>query len=195
MNFVELCVGMDTICNVIATHYSLIDLFNYGTVNEEYGEKFHESLRSCIYHDVMLRHSLGLESRDDDSSPQCDSPGPSMTYEYGDITKGIDHPDQSFDLIICKKTLDVILCSAGSVASARAMMSECFRLLNNEHGVMMILSSGKPEDRAVFFENDPWSGVLNIKLPTHHEDSRMSHNRKLPEAYAYILYKQHASTK
>lgn len=157
-------------------------------MQERYGDEFFLSLESCIEHDVVLRHTLGLESRDD--HPQSERPEPSMTFEHGDITKGINHPDESFDLIICKKTLDMILCSAGSVAAARAMMSECFRLLNNEHGVMMIVSSGKPEDRATFFERDPWTGILNVKLPTHNDDAIKSHHRKMAEHYVYILYKQ-----
>ena len=162
----------------------------------KYGDDFYDNLKSCVEYDTMLRHTLGLECRDDDESPQdMRGPKPSMKFECADITKGINYPDKSFDLIICKKTLDVILCSAGSVASARAMISECFRLLNDDHGVMMILSSGKPEDRAVFFENDPWTGVLNVKLPMYQADARKSHHRKMPENYVYILYKQDVSAK
>ena len=165
-------------------------------MKEKYGNEFYDNIKSCIHRDTVLRHSLGLKSPDDDASdtPQSTKRSLQMTWECGDITQGIDHPNESFDLIICKKTLDVILCSVGSVASARAMMSECFRLLNNEHGVMMILSSGKPEDRAVFFEKDPWTGVLNIKLPAYH-DERKSRERKITEHYVYILYKQISSTK
>jgi hypothetical protein len=163
------------------------------TVQEKYGNEFNNSIHSCIQQDIMLRHSLGLESRDD--SPQCSpksQPKHAMTFQYGDITKGIDQPSESFDLIICKKTLDVILCSAGSTYAARAMMKECFRLLNNDHGVMIIVSSGKPEDRAVFFEQDPWTGVLNVKLPAHPDDARKSHHKKVLEHFVYVLYKQNA---
>lgn len=160
----------------------------------KYGDDFYNNLKSCIEYDTMLRHTLGLECRDDDESPQSiRGPKPTMKFECADITKGINYPAESFDLIICKKTLDVILCSAGSVAAARAMLKECFRLLNKNHGVMIILSSSKPENRAVLFENDPWTGVLNVKLPMHHDDMKKSHHRKMPENYVYILYKQDAS--
>ena len=156
-----------------------------------YGAEFYDSLQCCIQHDAMLRCTLGLESRDDDGHDFAEKP--SMIFECADITKRIDHPDESFDLIICKKTLDVILCSAGSVAAARAMISECFRLLNPRHGVMMVFSSGKPDDRAVFWENNPWTGVLNVKLPVHQDSQRKGHQKKVAEHFVYILYKQNAS--
>jgi hypothetical protein len=175
--------------NAVSAHRTIHPL-HIISVQERYGDEFFLSLESCIQRDVVLRHTLGFESRDD--NPQTERPEPSMTFEHGDITKGINHPDESFDLIICKKTLDVILCGAGSVADAKAVMTECFRLLNSEHGIMMIVSSGKPEDRATFFERDQWTGVLYIKLPTHHNDAMKSHERKTAEHYVYILYKQNA---
>ena len=147
-------------------------------MQSKYGDYYCKDPHSFIRRDVIPLQSLGLESRND--SPQTVlRQKPRMTFEHSDITKGIRHPDESFDLVICKKTLDVILCSAGSVANARAMMKECFRLLNSNHGVMIILSSGKPEDRAVFFENDPWTGVLNVKLPSDEDEDfkRKSHDR------------------
>jgi hypothetical protein len=162
------------------SHYILI------SVQEKYDASFFAELQSCMEREDILRNSLGLhvESRDDSNIHDATKRGhtPTMTFEYGDITDGLHYQNESFDLIICKKTLDAVLCSAGSVSNVRSMISECFRLLNKDHGVMIILSSGKPEDRAVFFENDCWSGVENIRLPScsddgHHFDQRKGHER------------------
>lgn len=170
-------------------------------VKEKYNHEFFAELHSCIQRENLLRYSLGLkpklanemsilfEARD-----EIDVGGetyPNMTFEPGDIAKGLNYPDESFDLIICKKMLDIVLCGASSVFDARKMIRECFRLLNKNHGVLVILSSAKPEDRAVFFEQDDWTGVMNIKLPSKDDGvERKGHEKKKIESYAYVLYKQ-----
>ena len=165
------------------------------SVKKKYDHAYFVELNSCIQRGNLLRYSLGMRPKlqiasDGLFDDACDD-FPNMIFELGDIAKGLNFADESFDLIICKKTLDIILCSPSSVATARKMIRECFRLLNKEHGVLVILSSGKPEDRAVFFEQDDWTGVMNIKLPNKdNELKRKGHQKKMVEAFVYVLYKQ-----
>lgn len=79
---------------------------------------------------------------------------PPMKFVCADITKGLPFGDQSFDLIVCKGTLDSILCGAGSVASAKTVVSECSRVLANGHGVLFLVSYGNPDNRVVFLEHE-----------------------------------------
>ncbi|KAL9189062.1 hypothetical protein ACHAXT_011552 [Thalassiosira profunda] len=159
-----------------------------------YSHDFYRHLGSVMEREELLRSSLGLpgvEARDDHS--QMHARTPKMTFDVGDICEGLPHSDETFDLIVMKKTLDVILCGAGSTTDARHALSECFRLLNKDHGVLLVISSAKPEDRAVFFENDPWSGILNIKLPCAEDYGQFQHKgheKKRADSYAYLLYKQ-----
>ena len=154
-------------------------------VQEKYDESFMADLQSCIEREQLLKHSLGPESCDDSNQDAAKEPVrtcPKMTFEHGDITEGIRCPNESFDLVTCKKTLDIVLCGAGSVANMRSMMTECFRLLNKDHGAMMMFSSAKPEDRAVYFECDNWAGVENVKLPSKEDgqfEQRKGHEKQV----------------
>jgi SAM-dependent methyltransferase len=79
---------------------------------------------------------------------------PEMKFIRADISKGLPFDDKSFDLIICKGTFDAILCSAGSVASAKTVVAECSRVLVNGHGVLFLVSYGNPDSRVVFLEHE-----------------------------------------
>ena len=155
-------------------------------MNEKYDSNFFVDLTSRLQREELLRNSLGIplemmESRDDSNLNAANKniPTPKMTFEVGDIATGEGmhkYADDSFDLIIVKKTLDIVLAGYGSVSDAKSMMTECYRLLNSDHGVMVILSSAKPEDRAFYFEQDPWTGVEYIPLPS--KDGREWDHRK-----------------
>uniref|UniRef100_A0A7S3PZ44 Methyltransferase domain-containing protein n=2 Tax=Chaetoceros debilis TaxID=122233 RepID=A0A7S3PZ44_9STRA len=75
-----------------------------------------------------------------------------MSFKCVDVTESLPFPDESFDLIINKGTLDAILCSNGAITRCNKMMAECSRVLKG-HGSMVVVSHGTPENRKVCFEN------------------------------------------
>ena len=96
-------------------------------VKERYDEKFFAELHSCIEREERIRNTLGLESRDDINNIVNASFQPKMTFEVGDITEGLhNYPDESFDLIVCKKTLDVVLCGAGESSLLDRIPMNCY---------------------------------------------------------------------
>lgn len=87
-----------------------------------------------------------------------------MEFVCADVTRQLPFADSSFDLIICKGTLDAVLSSAGSVADVKRMMHECCRLLRDPHGAMVVVTHASPDNRLVFFENtgDEWWVGINV---------------------------------
>eukprot|EP00579_Thalassiosira_antarctica_P015622 CAMPEP_0201947352 /NCGR_PEP_ID=MMETSP0903-20130614/54897_1 /ASSEMBLY_ACC=CAM_ASM_000552 /TAXON_ID=420261 /ORGANISM="Thalassiosira antarctica, Strain CCMP982" /LENGTH=303 /DNA_ID=CAMNT_0048490491 /DNA_START=109 /DNA_END=1020 /DNA_ORIENTATION=+ len=79
-----------------------------------------------------------------------------MVFECQDLTKKLNFPDESFDLIFCKGTFDAVLCSANTADKVQCMMDECHRVLDNKYGVMVIVSYGDPENRLNYFDNSRW---------------------------------------
>ncbi|KAL3794742.1 hypothetical protein HJC23_012752 [Cyclotella cryptica] len=89
-----------------------------------------------------------------------------MTFQCLDVTKKLEFDDESFDLIICKGMLDAILCNTNAlVDKVKSMMSECHRVLDKEHGVMVVISYGRPEDRLECFDAAQWREVKTFTVP------------------------------
>ena len=80
-----------------------------------------------------------------------------MRFECMDLTKKMTlFQDASFDLIFCKGALDAVLCSANTTDRVQCMMSECHRILDDKHGVMIIISYGEPENRLNCVDCNLW---------------------------------------
>lgn len=106
---------------------------------------------------------------------------------------------ESFDLIICKGTLDSILSGAGSVFDVEKMMVECYKYLVG-NGSMVVISHANAEARIKFFEsgstNVVWDSVGIHTLSRYSSsDRRQLLDRDAPKYhYAYISRKQAGNT-
>jgi ubiquinone/menaquinone biosynthesis C-methylase UbiE len=99
-----------------------------------------------------------------------------MEFICADVTQKMDFAaDGSFDLVICKATLDVVLCSAGSKNAALAMVRETARVLSPDHGIFFLVTDGNSDNRLEYLErqNDLtyyWHGVsIHHVEPKHHK--------------------------
>ena len=127
-----------------------------GIVNVDYSSVVVQQMREKYddaFHKALLEKKMkGSASNEKSSINTANGSFIKMTYGCHDITKALPYADGSFDLIICKATLDAILCSAGSGHSARAFMEESCRILNKDHGVLVTVTYGTKESRLVYFE-------------------------------------------
>lgn len=88
-----------------------------------------------------------------------------MLFECVDITKSLPFPGESYDLIVCKGTFDAVLCAANTLEKVKKMMNECHRVLNSQHGVMLIISYGEPANRLNCFDKSKWKEVKTYSVP------------------------------
>lgn len=75
-----------------------------------------------------------------------------LDFQCADITKTLDYPMGSFDLIVCKGTIDAVLC--GGRAGALSMIKECARLLAPGHGIFFVVTNGNPDNRLEYLEHN-----------------------------------------
>lgn len=87
-----------------------------------------------------------------------------MEFHCHDITKRLEFADKSFDLIVCKGTLDAVLCNQNAHEKVEAMMTECQRVLD-AHGAMVVISYGAPDDRMDCFDNTLWKEIKSYTAP------------------------------
>ncbi len=145
---------------------------DYSTVvieqmREKYNDAFYKKMQSRVDRERKLQNNAKKKEGKTDGDPKEANKIQlqQMKFECADLTKTLPFADGSFDLIMCKGALDSILCSNGSVSSARLMMEECSRVLDPTNGVMFVVTYGNPDNRLVYFENKEnewWTGGVNV---------------------------------
>lgn len=75
-----------------------------------------------------------------------------MRYEVMDCTNMVGIPNESFDVVIDKSTIDALLCGNNAYLMVAKMTLEVQRVLKSETGVYIAISYGKPESRSMHFE-------------------------------------------
>lgn len=73
----------------------------------------------------------------------------------------LEFPDESFDAVCDKGTLDSILCGEGSTANVAKMCQEISRVLKPS-GVYFIVSYGVPDNRLNYLENDDYGWKVTV---------------------------------
>jgi ubiquinone/menaquinone biosynthesis C-methylase UbiE len=112
-----------------------------------------------------------------------------MTFVCANVNEGLPFADGSFDLIVCKASLDAILQQQNN---ARHMMAECHRLLKDNATTtvsttststllltptMICITHGNPESRLVHFENprDEWWDNVGIFALANNNNNKHGH--------------------
>ena len=73
----------------------------------------------------------------------------------------LEFPDETFDAVTDKGTLDSILCGEGSTANVSKMLSEASRVLK-PNGVLFMVSYGIPDNRLSYLENEDYHWKVTV---------------------------------
>ena len=83
---------------------------------------------------------------------------PALTFQQMNVCS-LEFPDESFDAVIVKGTMDAILCGEGSTANVAKMCMEVSRVLKPS-GVLFVVSYGVPDNRMQYLENEDYSWTV-----------------------------------
>lgn len=81
---------------------------------------------------------------------------PSLQWQQMNAT-GLDFPDETFDVVVAKATVDAILCGEGSSVNIAKVCAEVSRVLKPK-GVFFIVSFGVPDNRLNYLTKDDLYG-------------------------------------
>mmetsp|Transcript_16397 Transcript_16397/g.55722 ORF Transcript_16397/g.55722 Transcript_16397/m.55722 type:complete len:165 (-) Transcript_16397:298-792(-) len=73
----------------------------------------------------------------------------------------LDFPDETFDAVLDKGTMDSLLCGEGSTANVQKMAEEVSRVLKPA-GVYIVISYGVPDNRLSYLEKDEFSWSVTV---------------------------------
>lgn len=85
-----------------------------------------------------------------------------MVYEVMDCCD-LKYPDNFFDVIIDKSTIDAILCGDNASVNTALLLKESQRVLKEDGGRYVAISYGTPDSRSYHFTRK----FLSWKLTTH----------------------------
>jgi SAM-dependent methyltransferase len=93
---------------------------------------------------------------------------PTLQWQQMNVT-ALDFPDETFDVVIAKATVDAVLCGEGSTANVGKFCSEVSRVLKPT-GCFFIVSYGVPDNRLNYLEKEDvysWSVTVHtVPKPT-----------------------------
>lgn len=75
---------------------------------------------------------------------------PDMLYQVMDVT-AMSYPDESFDMVLDKSTIDALLCSDSPMLLVAKMIWEVYRVLK-KGGTYFVVSYGAPKSRMEHLE-------------------------------------------
>mmetsp|Transcript_7813 Transcript_7813/g.6980 ORF Transcript_7813/g.6980 Transcript_7813/m.6980 type:complete len:210 (+) Transcript_7813:98-727(+) len=86
---------------------------------------------------------------------------PTLQWQQMNIC-ALDFPDETFDVVIAKGTVDAVLCGEGSTANMAKLCNEVSRVLKPK-GIFFIVSYGVPDNRLNYLEKeDVYSWTVTV---------------------------------
>jgi ubiquinone/menaquinone biosynthesis C-methylase UbiE len=98
------------------------------------------------------------------------------------------YPDNYFDCIIDKSTIDAILCGDNAYLNTALLLKEAQRVIKEDSGKYIAISYGKPETRSIHFQRPFLSWDLNefVFYPVDFKDEK---DKDEKSHYIYICTK------
>ena len=111
-----------------------------------------------------------------------------MLYEVMDCCD-LKYPDNFFDIIIDKSTIDAILCGDNAYVNTALMMKESQRVLKEDGGRYVAISYGTPDNRSFHFTRKFLSWKLTTHTLTPDEQTKESEKNEVGN-YVYVCEKR-----
>ena len=120
--------------------------------------KFSEDLYDAGYHNL---YNIDISPVVIEKMRERNKERTEMVYEVMDVCD-LKYPDNHFDIIIDKSTIDALLCGDNAYLKAAMLLKESQRVLTEDNGVYIAISFGKPETRSYHLERPFLSWKLQV---------------------------------
>lgn len=118
-----------------------------------------------------------------------------MSYIQMDA-RAMELPNENFNVVIDKATLDSVLCGEGSTHNAQKMLQEVSRVLQS-NGVYIAISHGQPSYRLTYLQRPEFGWnvkIFTVQKPMMGMTASLSADDKDNVHYIYVCTKGEAKT-